>query len=98
MSEEGNGDEDAEEEPSVELGESAAVEGAPLARVASRLTWPQERSEIARKEGDVEIRTPDGPRSLESLLEATDVTYYATRQAFLEAVRGVVGPGPIPTE
>ncbi|HKJ58140.1 MAG TPA: DUF5789 family protein [Halobacteriales archaeon] len=98
MSEEGNGDEEAEEAPAVELGEGATVEGAPLARVASRLTWPQERSEIVRKEGDAEIRTPDGPQSLESLLEATDVTYFATRQAFLEAVRGVVGPGPIPTE
>ena len=98
MSEEGNGDEEAEEAPAVELGEGATVEGAPLARVASRLTWPQERSEIVRKEGDAEIRTPDGPQSLGSLLDATDVTYFATRQAFLEAVRGVVGPGPIPTE
>ena len=98
MSEEGNGDEEEEAAPAVELGEGAAVEGAPLARVASRLTWPQERSEIVRKEGEAEIRTPDGPQPLESLLEATDVTYFATRQAFLEAVRSVVGPGPVPTE
>ena len=33
-------DEDEEEDgPVVELGEGKAVEGAPLARVASRLTW-----------------------------------------------------------
>jgi len=93
-----SGEADEEEAPAVELGEGATVEGAPLARVASRLTWPQERSEIVRKEGDAKIRTPDGPQSLGSLLEATDVTYFATRQAFLEAVRGVVGPWPIPTE
>ena len=99
MSEEGNEDgEEEAEEPAVELGEGASVEGVPIARVASRLTWPQERSEIVRKEGGSEIRTPDGPRSLADVLEATDVTYFATRQAFYEAVRDVVGTGPIPTE
>ena len=89
---------EAEEAPAVELGEGASVEGAPLARVASRLTWPQERSEIVRKEGDSEIRTPDGPRTLSDVLGETDVTYFATRKAFYEAVRDVVGTGPIPTE
>jgi hypothetical protein len=99
MSESEDGESDEEEEaPAVELGEGATVEGAPIARVASRLTWPQERSEIVRKEGDAEVRTPDGPRTLESLLEGTDVTYFATRQDFLGAVRDVAGPGPIPTE
>lgn len=97
-SEDGNGDEEAEEGPAVELGEGPAVEGAPVARVASRLTWPQERSEIVRKEGESEIRTPDGPRTLSDVLEETDVTYFATRKAFYEAVRGVVGTGPVPTE
>ena len=102
-SEDGNeesadGAEEEEEAPAVELGEGATVEGAPVARVASRLTWPQERSEIVRKEGGSEIRTPDGPRTLADVLDATDVTYFATRQAFYEAVRDVVGTGPIPTE
>lgn len=86
------------EEPAVELGEGPAVEGAPIGRIASRLTWPQERSEIVRKEGTERIRTPDGPRELGDVLEATDVSYFATRQAFLEAVRQVVGAGPVPTE
>jgi len=93
-------DDEAEEPeaPAVELGEAAPVEGAPIARVASRLTWPQERSEIVRKEGETTVRTPDGPRALADVLESTDVTYFATRQAFSEAVRGVVGTGPVPTE
>lgn len=93
-------DEAAEEDeaPAIELGPGATVEGAPIGRVASRLTWPQERSEIVRKEGGTVIRTPDGPQSLADVLEATDVTYVATRQAFLEAVRDVVGTGPVPTE
>ena len=96
MSEES--DEAEEEAPAVELGEGATVEGAPVARVASRLTWPIERSDVLRKEGGTEVRTPDGPRELASVLESTDVTYFGTRQAFLEAVRDVVGTGPVPTE
>lgn len=84
-------------EPTVELGEGADVEGAPLARVAARLTWPQQKSEIDRKEGDSVIRTPDGPRELSSVLEDVDVTYFSRRQEFADAVRGVVGTGPVPT-
>ena len=99
-SEDGNGDDAEEEEegPAVELGEGPTVEGAPLARVASRLTWPQERSEIVRKIGEAEVRTPEGPRPLADVLEATDVTYFATRKSFYEAVEDVVGTGPVPTE
>ena len=93
-------DEADEEEtaPSVELGEGGSVEGAPLARVASRLTWPIERSEVERKEGDTTIRTADGPRELSAVLEAVEVTYFATRQEFVGAVRDEVGIGPVPTE
>jgi len=87
-----------EEAPAVELGEAERVEGAPLARVASRLTWPQERSEIVRKEGGAVVRTPDGPKELAGVLDSTDTTYFATRQDFLRAVRDVVGVGPVPTE
>lgn len=97
--------EDAEEEPAdedegpvVELGDHPPVEGAPLARVASRLTWPQEQSEIDRKEGESIIRTPDGPRSLSDILEDVEMTYFATRQEFTDAVRNAIGTGPIPTE
>ena len=90
-------DEEAEEEPAVELGEGPAVEGAPVARVASRLTWPQEKSRIVEKEGDAVVRTPDGPRDLADVLEAVDVTYFDRRQTFVAAVEDVVGHGPVET-
>jgi hypothetical protein len=92
-------DEEAEDEtPAVELGEGETVEGAPLAQVASRLTWPQEKSLIERKEGDAVVRTPDGPQTLSDVLTKIDVTYFDTRQSFVEAVHGVVGSGPVKTE
>lgn len=90
--------EEADDGPTVALGDGAAVEGAPLARVASRLTWPIEQSEIERKEGGTVVRTADGPRELADVLEAVDTSYFATRQEFVEAVREVVGIGPVPTE
>ena len=91
-----NGDEESEE-PAVELGEGEPVEGAPVARVASRLHYAIERSEVVRREGDTAIRTPDGPRELAAVLEESDEVYFDTRQSFLDAVREVVGTGPIPT-
>lgn len=93
-------DDESEEDagPVVELGTGATVEGAPLARVASRLTWPQERSRVVEKEGDATIRTPEGPRELEPVLEETGITYFESRQEFTEAVRDVVGHGPVQTE
>ena len=90
-------DTDEEEAPAVELGDGEPVEGAPLARVASRLTWPQEASRVREKEGDATIRTPDGPRTLDSILDAVDETYFDTRQTFLDAVRSEIGTGPVPT-
>jgi hypothetical protein len=90
-------DTDEETEPAVELGEGEPIEGAPLARVASRLTWPQEASRVREKEGDATIRTPDGPRDLDSILDAVDETYFDTRQTFLDTVRSEIGTGPIPT-
>lgn len=90
-------DEEAEEEPAVELGEGAEVEGAPVARVASRLKWPQQRSRVLELEGDSEIRTPDGPRTIESVLEEVDTTYFAKRQEFVADVEDVVGRGPVAT-
>lgn len=90
-------DDNEEEEPAVELGEGETVEGAPLARVASRLHWPVQKSEILRKEEDVTIRTPDGPRELDAVLDEVDETYFEKRQEFVEQVRGVVGTGPVPT-
>ncbi|AFK18420.1 hypothetical protein E6P09_06525 [Haloferax mediterranei ATCC 33500] len=91
-------DEEEDEAPAVELGEGASVEGAPLARVASRLTWPQEKSSILEKEGDAAIRTPDGPQTLEDVLAEVDETYFDTRQVFVDDVLDVVGRGPVATE
>ena len=91
-----NGDEESEE-PAVELGEGEPVEGAPVARVASRLHYAIEKSEIVRREGDTTIRTPDGPRELGDVLEESEEVYFDTRQSFVNAVREVVGTGPVPT-
>jgi hypothetical protein len=89
---------DEEEAPAVELGEGESVEGAPLARVASRLTWALQQSEVVRKEGDTVVRTPDGPQTLEEILEDVDVPYFETRREFEDAVREAIGTGPVPTE
>ena len=91
-------EETEEKAPAVTLGEGDPVEGAPLARVASRLTWPIERSEVDRKEGETVVRTPDGPRPLGELIDEVEITYFATRKEFTGAVREVAGSGPIPTE
>ncbi|WP_128477650.1 DUF5789 family protein [Halorussus pelagicus] len=90
-------DNEEEAEPAVELGEGESVEGAPLARVASRLHWPVQKSEILRKENGATVRTPEGPRELADLLEQLDETYFESRQEFLEMVRDVTGTGPVPT-
>lgn len=89
-------DEEAEG-PAVPLGEGEPVEGAPLARVASRLHYAIGKSDVVRREGDTVIRTPDGPRELAAILEETDEVYFDTRRAFEAAVRDVIGTGPIPT-
>ncbi|WP_132057703.1 DUF5789 family protein [Halorussus amylolyticus] len=86
-----------DEEPAVELGEGDSVEGAPLARVASRLHWPIQKSEVVRKVGEETVRTPDGPQTLTDLLDDVDETYFESRQEFLRNVREVVGTGPVPT-
>jgi hypothetical protein len=93
-------DEDAEEEeaPAVELGEREPVEGQPLARVASRLTWPHEKSRVIEKEGESVVRTPDGPQALADVLADVDVTYFDTRQSFVAAVTEAVGDAPVQTE
>lgn len=90
-------DEAEDSEPAVELGEKTPVEGAPLARVTSRMTWPKEKSEIDRLEGDSVVRTPDGPRDLSAVLAEIDGVYFQRRREFESAVRDVVGTGPIPT-
>lgn len=91
-------DEEEPEEPAVELGEGPDVAGVPLAQVTSRLHFGIKVSEIVRREGDTEIRTPEGPRELGELLEASDETYFPTRQEFERAVRAVAGTGPVATE
>ncbi|PSP48000.1 hypothetical protein BRC60_07840 [Halobacteriales archaeon QH_1_68_42] len=90
-------DEEEDEGPAVELGEGEPVEGAPLARVASRLTWGKKKSYIVDREGDAVIRTPDGPRELADVLAEVDVPYFESRQEFTDEVRAVIGTGPVPT-
>jgi hypothetical protein len=90
-------DDEESEEPAVELGERTPVEGAPLARIASRLTWPQEASKVRGKEGDAVIRTPAGPRELAGLLDECDETYFESRQQFVRTIRAVAGDGPVQT-
>ena len=90
-------DAESEDEPAVELGEGPAVEGAPIARIAARFQWGCEKSAIVQREGDADVRTPDGPKSLRDVLVDVDETYFATRQDFLDAVEAVVGSGPVET-
>lgn len=79
------------------LGDRQPVEGAPLARVTARLTWGIERATVRDREGSTLVRTPDGPRTLRSILDELDRPYFPTRQAFETAVRDVIGTGPVPT-
>ncbi|ARS88622.1 DUF5789 family protein [Natrarchaeobaculum aegyptiacum] len=88
---------DDEDEEHVTLGEHTPVEGAPLARVSSRLTWPKAKSDIVGREGDTVIRTPGGPQELAAVLESVDETHFERRQEFESHVRAVIGTGPIPT-
>lgn len=91
-------DDEEDEGPVVELGDGPDVAGAPLARVSSRLHYGIEKSEVIRREGDVEIRTPDGAHALGDLLEESDETYFARRQDLEAAVREIIGTGPVPTD
>ena len=93
MAEEG----DEEEAPAIELGEGPHVEGAPLARVASRLSWPRAKSDVIVQEGETEIRTADGPTALSAIMDEIETPYYATRQEFVRDVREVIGYGPVET-
>jgi hypothetical protein len=89
-------DEEQEEGPVVELGERRPVEGAPVARLAARLHYGIERSEVDRRLGDERIRTPEGPRRLGEVLEGMDETYFERRQDLERALRDAVGHGPVP--
>ena len=89
--------EDDESEQAIELGERTPVEGAPLARVSSRLHWPTAASEIERLEGESVIRTPDGPVELADVLAEVEEPYFQTRQEFERHVRAVIGTGPVRT-
>ena len=92
-----NGEEEAEDEPAVELGDRDPVQGAPMARVASRLFFPNEKSQVVRQEGEATVRTPDGPRVLEDVLERSDEVYFENHTDLIDAVQEVVGTGPVRT-
>ncbi|GAB7092430.1 DUF5789 family protein [Halorubrum luteum] len=93
-------DEEAAEEaePAVELGSGPDVDGEPVARVASRLTWPAKKSDVRAQEGDAVIRTPEGPRDVDDVLAESDVPLFESRSEFVAAVEDVVGRGPVATE
>lgn len=86
-----------EDETGVELGTHEPVEGAPLARVSARLSWPVTKSDVLEREGTTVIRTPDGPRELATVMDAVEETYFDTQRTFEAAVREVIGSGPVPT-
>ena len=88
----------AEAEPAIELGTGPDVAGEPVARVASRLTWPATRSDILAQEGDAELRTPDGAQRLDDVLADSEVPLFESRGEFVGAVEDVVGSGPVATE
>jgi len=90
-------DDDEKSGPVVELGQGDPVDGAPLARVSSRQTWGIEKSRLVEREGDTEIRTPDGPRRLGDVLDSIETVYFTRRQDFEDEVTNVVGTGPVPT-
>jgi len=90
-------DDEDSDEPAVTLGEGTEVEGVPLAQVSARLMWGIERSAIEDREGETTIRTPEGPRELGDILAEVESTYFATQQEFENAIRGVIGHGPVPT-
>jgi len=90
-------DSEDEAEPAVELGSGDPVEGAPLARVASRLNWGMKHSEVVAREGETTIRTPDGPQDVADVLDDVDVPYFESRHEFTAAVQDVIGTGPVPT-
>ena len=93
-----NDADEAETEPAVELGTGPDVAGEPVARVASRLTWPATRSDLLAQEGDAELRTPDGSRSLDDVLADSEVPLFESRGEFVAEVEDLVGRGPVATE
>jgi hypothetical protein len=90
-------DDNEDDEPAVELGEGEPIDGAPVARLASRLHWPIQKSEVVRRVGDETVRTPGGPRELSDVLAEVEETYFQSQQEFLGEVRAAIGTGPVPT-
>lgn len=91
-------DEEDEAAPAIELGEAEPVPGAPLARVASRLSWPRAKSDVLAQEGETTVRTAEGPQPLATILEEVETPYFGTRREFVADVREVIGYGPVSRE
>ena len=91
-----SGEEEEAEEPAVTLGEASPVEGAPISRVASRISWPRAKSAVLEAEGDEPIRTSEGAVPLTAILDDVEISYFARRQEFVDAVREVIGYDPVP--
>jgi len=90
-------DDNEDDELAVELGDGEPVDGAPVARLASRLHWPIQKSEVVRRVGDETVRTPEGPRELSDVLAEVEETYFQSQQEFLGEVRAAIDTGPVPT-
>lgn len=88
-------EDDADEEPAIALGDDPPVPGAPVGRVASRISWPRAKSDILAAEGETQIRTADGPRPLSELLDGVDISYFGRHQEFVGAIRDEIGYGPV---
>ena len=70
---------------------------------ATDRTWPANRSpatrsDVREQEGDAEVRTPEGPRTLDDVLAESEVPLFESRGDFVQAVEAVVGRGPVATE
>jgi hypothetical protein len=66
--------------------------------VTAGITGRIRDSTVVEREGDTTIRTPDGPRTLADILADVSVPYFADRHEFEDAVRAVIGTGPVPTD
>jgi hypothetical protein len=90
-------DEAEDEEPIVELGEGESVKGAPIRQVTARLYFGIEHSEVIRREGETQVRTPSGPRSLSDVLSEVETTYFETRRDLEHTIETTIDTGVVPT-
>lgn len=91
-------EDDEETAPTVRLGDDEPVRGAPIARVAARQHYPLQRSQLLDRAGEIEIRTPAGPTTIETVIQETDTAIFPTATALITTIREAVGDGPVSPE